>query len=268
MNLDDIYEEYIGSSAELTEKQKLYLEKISTNFFEDASEILERKILSWKDIKNSDTKKLFNKLESKCKIDKETVKKIAKISIADIEKKCNRKIKTREDITISDMKKIFSENKFGLFSIDRPIHIELNYEYGKQESELCDEGYMYYLRFFNLMMIDIDNKNLDDIKKLLLEFGETFRIYETYKGYHIFITSRKIPYNSDMVPEIMAYLKCDSYYILFCQKNGYKIRLNKKKDRGETFISKYLETIGTKDELHENVELMMIHDKYISKYNF
>jgi hypothetical protein len=159
-----------------------------------------------------------------------------------------------------------SNNKFNLFSNDYPILSNIDFELGIQYSKLCPDFKMFYLKFYELMMIDIDGQSLEDVKKKLTEYQDkfTFRIYKSYNGYHIFITSELIQHASNKMSSISQLFSNDIFYLKFAYKNGFKIRLSPKINRDETFISSYVCKIGTQKELPELVKLMKIHDYFVN----
>ena len=265
MDLDVEYGEYLQQTAKLTHKQQDYLRSLSSDIFADATQILNKDISAWEDIKISDKSRLFRGLESRKKISEDAAAKFSQLSLTDVSNKVRRDITDVSELTLTDMKRFFAPSRFSLFSIDMPLVVNEDYEYGKQESTLCEGGYMYYLRFFNLAMVDYDTQDLSTIEKLLSKLPLTYRIYETFNGYHIFITSLQIPYSSEEVPELLRSLGCDEYYIKFSQKNGYKVRLTKKKDRPETFVAKYIKKIGTAEEFPENLKLLQLHDRLLQE---
>ena len=54
-------------------------------------------------------------------------------------------------------------------------------------------------------MIDYDNKNLEELHKLLDKYDFAYKIYETRNGYHVYITSHKIPYNDKLSTNLILH---------------------------------------------------------------
>lgn len=173
--------------------------------------------------------------------------------------------KSFDDLTFKDAELLLnSPDKFMPWIKEHPIITEDEWEYGWQESDQFKDGKMFYLKFYNMMMLDLDQKNIP-VKELIETLKQyrqfRFRLYETYNGYHIFITSELINYRDELIFKFTKKLKADIYYALFVNKTGFKVRLTPKKDRNETFVSKFIADIG-KTKINSTCEkLIMIHDK-------
>ncbi len=154
-------------------------------------------------------------------------------------------------------------DKFKPWIKEHPIICEEEWEYGWQESELCENGRLEYLKFYNMMMIDIDNQSEKEMISLLKKFKTMrFRIYKTFNGYHVFIVSTMINYGDLKVMEITRILKGDLFYVMFAAKTGFKVRLTKKLNRNEEKICQYLYDIGTCQYNETCKKLINVHDKY------
>ena len=85
----------------------------------------------------------------------------------------------------------FVINKFQIIPKDFILEYTNEWEYGYQISEKCIDDKLYYLKFYNLVMIDFDNKDYEKINILMKNFIElidkkaVFYVYETENGYHI-----------------------------------------------------------------------------------
>lgn len=174
-------------------------------------------------------------------------------------------------ITLAQYEKLitvkFNPDALKLFCIHHPISIGEGYEYGWQDSKLFQDNKMWYISFTDMFMADIDDiSQLDEVKRKILESGLTARIYTTFNGFHVFITSEIIPHNSKRCFELSDYLGSDIYYKLFSRRFGYKVRLNPKKDRCEFLSSIFLEKIGDQTELKNLVDLLQIHDELTLKH--
>jgi hypothetical protein len=184
-----------------------------------------------------------------------------------------------------DVKKIlnvlrFSDN-FSPKIFNHPIVSTYYYEYGWQESKASPDNQLYYLAFYELLMIDLDNygpmisnsessNNLIDIECLdnkLKSLELTARIYITYNGYHIFITSHFIHHKSDYAWYLMSELNCDVYYMIFSHLNGFRVRLNPKLRADENIAAQYITTVGLGSELSDLCELLNFHDSLILKHS-
>ena len=138
-------------------------------------------------------------------------------------------------------------------------------------SKLC----MNLISFQNLMVIDWDaspikdtDKNgkdelLKSIKVLLEQFPYTFYIYETFNGFHGYLVSKNFDYYSWDTLKLLKQLQCDKYYIGFTRKIGFTVRLNKKLNRNEEFIEKFVCKINDYPILQELQKLIEIKDNLI-----
>lgn len=138
---------------------------------------------------------------------------------------------------------------------------------GKQLILKNQETIIYNLiTFKNLLVLDWDisshsntntkNKLLIKIKNQLENKPYTFLIYETYNGYHAYCISNKFNYNDYNTLKFMKSVNCDEYYISYIRKTGFVVRLNKKKDRNEEFIEKYICKINNY-KIDKNLELLI-----------
>lgn len=229
--------------------------------------VYNRTITTWQDLTVEDIQILFAHYRNKVTITHSHIKSLQKkFTIDEINLLLKTNYQNFYQITYSQYYILKSNNvKFNLFSSDFPIITNINFELGIQYSKLCPDQKMFYLKFYDLLMIDIDNLNLEQITKICDKYKNQFKfhIYQSYNGYHVFITSEKIPHDSEKMVKITQALHCDIFYLKFAYKNGYKIRLSPKINRNETFISKYICAIGTAVEDPELVELLQKHNYYV-----
>jgi len=177
-----------------------------------------------------------------------------------------------EDVTRFELSRIMNSlqnrRKLNPKVYNHPIIIQDNYEYGWQESDKCPDNKLYYIVFYDLLMVDIDGSSIDlnqiNLKLILLDL--IGRIYRTYNGYHIFITSWPINHKSSEAKKIMAKLGCDLYYMTFSYLNGYKVRLNPKIGREEIRAADFVSISGIGTEDLELVSLLTLHDKYVEQH--
>ena len=155
-------------------------------------------------------------------------------------------------------------NKFNLWIKEHPIISNEEWEYGYQESGLFENSQMYYLKFYNMMMLDFDNFELDELLDHLKKYDKfRFRIYKTHGGFHVFIINRLIPYNHPLSEQLGKEMLSDIYYNLFSNKTGFKVRLSSKLGRNEKKLYTYIKEIGV-NYIHPTCyNLIQIHDKYI-----
>jgi hypothetical protein len=144
-------------------------------------------------------------------------------------------------------------NRFNIVSNDTVLEYNTDWEYGYQISDKCVNDKLYYLKFYNLVMIDFDNKDYEKINILMKNFIElidniaVFYVYETMNGYHIYLVSKLIDHLHPSLPIFLNFFQCDPYYIVFTVKNGFKIRLSLKKNT--TFVEKFVEYVGKKEHI-------------------
>jgi hypothetical protein len=141
--------------------------------------------------------------------------------------------------------RILYNDRFNMRCLDHPIANTPDYEYGWQESTLCPDGKLYYLKFYTLMMLDYDGIELDVLLGKLSEWTPryTFHIYQTYNGFHVYVVSQPIAYS--LSKGVMRALDCDFFYMKFVQGNGFKIRLTPKLNRVEPFVEKWVCAVGS-----------------------
>lgn len=173
-----------------------------------------------------------------------------------------------ENITHFNFKKIvkyrpilFLDNLLNNIPINKNFAVNqtVDYEYGFQETSCCEDNKMYYIKFYNMLMLDFDNIMYDELISKLSPYKDDFlfRIYKTFKGYHVFIVSEKIEYNSDKNLDISKKLESDLMYTSFSLYNGYVIRLTPKKGYNETQTHKFISEYGEKsinDDLKQLIE--------------
>ena len=210
-------------------------------------------------------------------------------SLDELEQILKRKINYIGDITIADYQRIMAVKGTGgtlfLKSINHPCKVRDgdvvgSREYGWQETEVCKDGRFYYLVSYDICMLDIDanigerkesNMSLDDIKIVAERLGVTCRVYKTYNGYHVFITSRRLHYQKDqeLLEFITKEFKSDIYYKVFSQKFGYKVRLNAK-IRGEgrvDIVAEYVGKFGSGEYEDEGIlEYLGVHDLLVKHH--
>ena len=140
----------------------------------------------------------------------------------------------------------------------------------KYENESCEfKKYMKIMAFRRLMVLDYDCKCketkkdvLNDVINILENSGLVFMIYSTKNGYHAYCISREFEINNDTY-QLMYDLKCDVYYISFVKYVGFVVRLEKKPNREEEYIEKFVMKIGSGEENEKLKKLLDIKDNLI-----
>lgn len=163
--------------------------------------------------------------------------------------------KNENELTHNDIKNILQRlNVTSIFSPNFKnkkyiIEKETNdYILGKQIINEDNHQIIYNLICFKeLLVLDWDLKGnitkndlLNEITELLSSMPYTFYIYETYNGYHAYCVSHKFLYNNYKTLKLMKSLKCDDFYISYIRKTGFTVRLNKKPNRKELFVEKFV----------------------------
>lgn len=153
----------------------------------------------------------------------------------------------------------------------------------KKEQQLIESNVDYYIArdlidntvyicFKELMIIDIDEKNIDEIISHFNKhhINESFRVYNRMNdcgvsSFHIFLTSRKVEYRNNESVSFMLSNFCDFYYAIFSYIRGFCVRLNNK------FLSsnkyEYMCTINEYNEDPELVKLVELHETLLEKYS-
>ncbi len=146
--------------------------------------------------------------------------------------------------------------------LNLPLIISSNYEIGISQERSDLNTYIYYMKFYDIMVLDYDNINYEELINRLKIFKDKFlfRIYKTHNGYHVFIISHYISYNSNEMILISNDLKCDPWYTIYCKYHGYCIRISPKNGRNEEYTHKFITNYGLGDI---NFEIM----KYINLFD-
>lgn len=262
------YFKYISDILDQKQKQE---QDLGQDLGEDQKQEKEQEeIQTWEQLTYKQVKKLIYTLKGKRKV---TDKQF------ELAKKINNDITDDTTVTRKDLFLMLNNvDKFNIRIEEVPLVVNDDYEYGYQTSILCDDDRLYYVKFYELMMLDYDIKNnnpnahnvynkttiksLDDIKEKLKQYYFTYRIYETYNGYHVFITSDKLRYCDHSSIRLMRELECDNFYTNFCFKYGYKLRLSKKKNRNEKVVHKFIEVYNPHGLVEDNelVQLLQIEE--------
>lgn len=151
-----------------------------------------------------------------------------------------RLIKTNTDLNLLNM---INDRSNIPMNKTKVLKHTVDYEYGIQESKYCLNKEMYYVKYFDIMMLDYDNKTLEEIY-LLLDKRFSYRIYKTFKGYHVFIVSNRINYNEQIQLVISSLFKADTMYSYYSYFNGFNIRLTPKIGYDEVVTNTFVGTFG------------------------
>ena len=143
----------------------------------------------------------------------------------------------------------FFLSSFNLKCDDTIIDWKIDREYGKQKSEYGEDGYLYYVKFPNFMCLDYDEKTLEQMEEIIERILERYpeillHLYKTYNGYHIYIVSHIVEHFSIETARFMIDCDCDPWYVGFSYKNGFRVRVSKKKGRGEEKVQEFVKEYG------------------------
>lgn len=106
--------------------------------------------------------------------------------------------------------------------------------------------------------IKLDINNDEKIMDYFSKLSETFRIYKTPRGYHIYCTSKRFPYRDKDTISYMLNNFCDKYYCVYSYIRGFSTRLNNKFNNQGQIVYEYIgKTNGEEDcKLVKLVNLM------------
>jgi hypothetical protein len=193
-------------------------------------------------------------------------------TISEINNTLKRIIMTYNDLRMYDLRKLLRYNPYLSFNImiDDKKNIPKNnvkilaytnqFEYGIQESKSCLNKQMYYIRFYDMLILDYDNINYEQLIDILSKYSDNylFRIYKTYKGFHVFVISHIITYNNCI--EEAKLFESDLMYIIYSKYNGFNIRLTPKIGYNEIITHEFICDYG-KGKMEESfIDILEIFD--------
>lgn len=201
------------------------------------------------------------------------------MSLKQISERLKKEVKSYLDLSVRDFRFLMkSPSRFYLIPLERPIITNLDWEYGYQYSELCAEKKMYYIKFYQMLILDYDTRpcgpeqtlNYDQILKKLepVLADAAFAIYKTHAGFHVHLLSKPMPHEDEDTYQVMKSFECDPFYALFSHKFGFKIRLSKKLGRQEDFLLKFVSIVGNTQLIDPYLqEMLMVHDYYVQQHS-
>lgn len=249
-------------NCNITEKQISYIEGLSKNPLEIASRIFKREIVEYGELSKGEIVSLINHLKSRMPLTNDKLEFIkSKYTWKEIQDRFGNKVDEEWKLNQYHYDILFGD-KFKSVYVDHPIKNTMDWEYGWQESPVCENGKMFYIKFYDFMMIDYDKISLEDVLEKLKPHAENclFHIYKTHNGYHAYLTSHLI--NHRFAREFMEIAGCDFFYIKFAIVNGYKIRLSRKINRDEKEIETYVQTYGNGEMLEECEKFLQVIKSY------
>lgn len=169
------------------------------------------------------------------------------------------------DLTITDSNDVINLAPHFISGVKRPQHlIKTRKDYYIARDTLTNT---VYICFQNLLTIDIDRDIGDDnIIEQFSRIPETFRIYRSKRGYHVYCTSRTFQYRSKESVDFMLNNNSDSYYCVYSYIRGYCTRLNNKFENCGEKIYEYIGKVGAKPEIDHLVRLTNLMFKLSDVY--
>ncbi len=132
-----------------------------------------------------------------------------------------------------------------------------DYAVGIHVQESC-----YFISYKDLFFTDIDHKSRLQIIYQYVRYHPkaTFRIVETNKGYHAFLTSYPIPHKEGI--PLSLWLCTDHCHLLGVYYRGYSVRVNQKFKKEPPY--KEIAKVG---KAPEDPRLYMLYLKHLELYN-
>ena len=132
---------------------------------------------------------------------------------------------------------------------------------------------IYYMCMKNILMIDVDFnktnfKTMDDILNNLKIYsqntGDSYIIYKSRNGAHIFVTNRTFDYKSREAIEYMYNFGCDFNYICFAYIRGWSVRLNRKDEND--MLYKYIDEINPENHKEDIINIINKHILMVNRF--
>jgi hypothetical protein len=179
-------------------------------------------------------------------------------------------ITNQDDINITNQDDIINLAPHFISGVKRPQHlIKTRRDYYIARDSITNT---IYICFKHLLTIDIDNPiDQSVVIEHFSKIPETFRIYRTNRGFHVYCTSKEFDYRSISSVDMMFNNLCDPYYCVYSYIRGYCTRLNNKfNDFGKT-LYQYVGKTGNKGENDRLVKLtnlmLQLSDRYKKDIN-
>ncbi len=280
--LEAKYQEFVSAKPtfKISQKQINYITGLYTNgdkeIFVYLSELLEKELTDWSKLSKKEVGYIIARLKAVTPLTIFQIGKLQHMYKGDLKRisvLLRKNILKFTELTLRDFSYLIrTPEKFRLVSKEYPLYSHTLFEFGYQDSKHCKDDKLYYLKFYSMLMIDFDDIKLDQVvdklNSMVQQNSFVFRIYQTFNGFHAFLISNLVDHNSEIANQIMIDLQCDEYYRLFAYKYGFKVRLSPKLNRDETYIAKYVKTVGNKTNIdHTCQKLINVHDKYVKRFN-
>lgn len=130
---------------------------------------------------------------------------------------------------------------------------------------------MYCVYYRDIMVLDIDEEFIEELdwrqkifkqqkflnkcRETSKKYNDTYAIYKSRKGYHVFVINRRFDKSDKKTMDYMIEFGSDTNYLVFTYLVGWVVRLNKKTPHDEMY--EYIGTIGKNidSEIFETVKL-------------
>lgn len=212
---------------------------------------------------------LIEDLNKKKKLTEEQIDFLKKnITLEEINQIINEepKIESYEQLTNYEFKKISKSIKFSFNNIivnyipkrlNIPLIYSFDHEVGISQERSGLSNYIYYIKFYELLILDFDHISYEEVIKRLNPLNKLlFRIYKTFNGYHAFCVSDKISYNSEEAINISRIAECDPWYIVYFKYHAYCIRISAKHNRIEEKVHTFVGEFG-EGKINENLKKLV-----------
>lgn len=246
--MDDVHLNYLYNRLNLDYKLDYYLEKqfnireLSKKKYDYLINCFEKKI----SLTNQELLYLKNKFTINELYDLIGIMYYEQLKLFDLRKL----LKVMPDINIYNM--LYPKPTIYLFEV---LKHNYDYEYGKMENN-------YYLRYYDILVIEYNNKTLESVHKLL-DNRYAFRIYKNKDKYHVFIISQRINHNDTIQLNITNLYNGDSMFSYYSFYNGYMIN-----DIDHEFIGLYGNTSIIDEYLNDILIDTLERHKYESRTFF
>lgn len=155
-----------------------------------------------------------------------------------------------------------------IFVNEIPVISNETFEVGWQPTDGKTIKNMYYVKFYRMLCIDVDDQTREAVESRLVVFSGdlTFDLYETTKGFHIYCISQPFDYNESLAFKLMQAFQVDELYSRFSIYNGWKIRLTQKSDREGEMMEHYVGRYGDSVDL-ELAKMVTLKDRLVECVN-
>jgi hypothetical protein len=257
----------------LTEKQKRLVEKIyeNTDTHKTLQEFIEMVCgKSIDDLINDDINKLIKftkKNESPSERQKQMLRELC--VYLDIETPTALTMKEFQDTLelLRNKYDIFIPYYINTSRITYTIQTKMNNYFIGTQHYIERAQDMKVIGFKDIVMVDYDNITLDEVLNKITPFPYTFWVYETTKGYHVYVMSKHFNLQDIATRQEMYKMGCDKWYISFTKCYGTIVRLEPKPGRQEQFVEKFTRQVNNYSILPEIETVIQIKDALIRNNN-